>query len=349
MAVRARGATSRRWLSPLPAVELGVLALLLVAPPVLSAFQLSFMTRVLLLVLFALSFDLIWGFAGIFSLGQAVFFGWGGYIAGLLATRQDITSMFITIPAAMLTGLVLAVALGIFLFSGRRRVSLIYVALATLATSYASERLAASWQEIGAANGIPSIPAMTLGESRFLPGLNFYYLALTVAVAVYLLFRFVVRSQFGLALYAGRSDLERVTFLGYRTARMQAIVFALSGAVAGMAGGLYAFHEGFVSPSLLGVVLSTQAVLWVLFGGVGTLIGPVVGVVIIEVMGLELADRFPRVWPIILGGILLFVILFLRDGIIGLVLRREARTLRFGGRLSSLHTREPEAHGDAAA
>lgn len=348
MATQTLGMSSARRLPALPAVEAAVLVLLLVAPPLLTTFQVSFMTRVLLLVMFALSFDLIWGFGGIFSLGQAVFFGWGGYVAGLLATRRDVTSVLVAIPAAMLTGLVLAVALGIFLFTGRKRVSLIYVALATLATSYASERLAASWQEIGAANGIPSIPAMTLGESRLLPGMTFYYLVLVLAAAVYLLFRFVVRSQLGLVLYAGRTDLQRVTFLGYRTARIQAMVFALSGAVAGMAGGLYAFHEGFVSPSLLGVVLSTQAVLWVLFGGVGTLIGPVIGVVLVEVVGLELADRFPRIWPIILGAILLFAILFLRDGVIGLVLRREARTLHFGGRAATDIARE-EAHGDAVA
>lgn len=333
----------------LPALEVATLVAFALLPPVLSAFQVSFVTRVLLLVLFALSFDLAWGYGGIFSLGQAVFFGWGAYVAGLLATRSDVTSAFVTIPAAALTGLVLAFALGAFLFVGKRRVSLIYVSLATLAVSYACERLAAAWTEIGAANGIPSVPVLTAGATRLPPGTTFYYLALVAAAVVYLVFRYLVRSQFGLVLVAGRSDEQRVTFLGYRTARSQLLVFSLAGAVAGMSGGLYAFHEGFVSPSLLGVVLSTQAVLWVLFGGVGTLIGPVIGVVVIEVAGFQLSDRFPDYWPIILGALLLLVIVFLPNGIISLVVPDRARVLRFGRRVPAREPGEVETGGEAVA
>lgn len=331
------------------ALELVVLVVLLVLPSMLSQFHVSFLTRVLLLALLALSFDLAWGYGGIFSLGQAVFFGWGAYVAGLLATRKDVTSVFVTIPAAALTGLVLAFALGAFLFMGRRRVSLIYVALATLAASYAFERLAAAWTDIGAANGIPSVPVLTVGETRLLPGPTFYYAILAIALLVYLLFRYIVRSQFGLMLVAGRDDLERVTYLGYNTARAQLLVFSLAGGAAGMSGGFYAFHEGFVSPSLLGVGLSTMAVLYVLFGGVGTLIGPVIGAIAIEGAGLQLAQRFPDYWPIALGFMLLGGVMFLPNGIIGLLVPNRSRVFHFGGRDRAREPQEVDSRGEVVA
>lgn len=344
---RLRGGDGPRPL--LLALEFLVLVLLIVLPSLLSQFHVSFLTRVLLLVLLALSFDLAWGYGGIFSLGQAVFFGWGAYVAGLLATRRDVTSVFVTVPAAALTGLVLAAALGAFLFLGRRRVSLIYVSLATLAASYAFERLAAAWTEIGAANGIPSVPVLTAGGTRLLPGPTFYYVILVITLLVYLLFRYIVRSQFGLMLVAGRDDLERVTYLGYNTARAQLLVFGLAGGVAGMSGGFYAFHEGFVSPSLLGVSLSTMAVLYVLFGGVGTLIGAVVGTIAIEGAGLQLAERFPDYWPIALGFILLAGIMFLPNGIIGMLVPNRARVFHFGGRGRVREPAEVETRGQIVA
>src|SRR5262249_11002526 len=101
-------------------------------------------------------------------------------------------------------------------------------------------------------------------------------------------------------------------------------------AIAGLAGGLYAFHEGFVWPNVLGVVLSTQIVLYALLGGVGTLIGPVIGVIAVEIAGFWLADSFPRIWPIILGLLLLLVILFSPTGLIGLVVSERERVGSFG-------------------
>ncbi len=345
--LRQRAATPRAPV--LPALEVGVLLVLAVSPLFMAQFHVSFMTRLLLLVMLALSFELAWGYGGIFSFGQAVFFGWGAYVAGLLGTRKDVTSIFIVIPAAALTGLALAAALGAFLFMGRRRVSLIYVSLATLAVSYACERLAAAWTAIGAANGIPSVPVLTAAGHTLVPGRTFYYLIFAISLAVYLIFRYIVRSQFGLVLVAGRTDLQRVTYLGYKTAVAQLVVFTLAGSVAGMAGGFYAFHEGFVSPSLLGVVLSTQAVLYVLFGGVGTLIGPVIGTAVIEGAGLNLAQAFPTYWPIILGLLLLGGIMFLPNGIIGLLVPERARVVHFGRRVRDKRPAEVQPHGEFIA
>ena len=135
---------------------------------------------------------------------------------------------------------------------------------------------------------------------------------------------------FGLALAGMREQEARIAFFGYRVQHLKAIVFSLAGAIAGLAGGLYAFHEGFVWPNMLGVVLSTQIVLYALFGGVGTLIGSVIGVIVIEIVSFWLADNYQEIWPIILGVLLLVVILFRPTGLIGLLVSERERVGRFG-------------------
>jgi len=149
-------------------------------------------------------------------------------------------------------------------------------------------------------------------------------------VLVYLLCRFLVRSQFGLALAGMREQESRILFFGYRVQHLKAMVFSLSGAIAGLAGGLYAFHEGFVWPNVLGVVLSTQIVLYALFGGVGTLIGAVIGVIAIETVSFWLADNYQEIWPILLGLLLLLVILFRPSGLISLIVSERERIGTFG-------------------
>ena len=158
----------------------------------------------------------------------------------------------------------------------------------------------------------------------------FYYLALGLLVVVYLLCRFLVRSQFGLALAGLRENEQRIAFFGYKAQHLKAIIFAIGGAIAGLAGSLYAFHEGFVWPNMLGVVFSTQVVLYVLFGGSGTLIGAVIGTVIIEGVSFWLSDNYRDIWPIILGVLLLLVIMFRPLGLISFVLGERERVGRFG-------------------
>jgi branched-chain amino acid transport system permease protein len=349
---RWSGRGGRVWLTR---IELALLALGLIAPWFLSDFHTGFATRVLILGLLVISLDLAWGFGGVFSLGQAALFGWGAYVSGLLSTRWDIASGFIVLPAAALTGMALSVALGLFLFAGRRGVSEIYIAMTTLTLSYASERIAASWTAIGAANGIPSIPVLTwsipgVWSSGMLPGTSFYYFAAACLVSVYLAARYFVRSQLGLVLAAARSNEERATFLGYRTSLYKMVSFVAGGSVAGLAGGLYAFHEGFVSPSLTGVLLSTQVVLWLLVGGATTLVGGIIGVVVIEYAALELSDRFQTAWQIFLGVILVAVITFLPQGLIGLVVSDEARGETFGDAAREPHElQEPSSEHSIAS
>ena len=153
---------------------------------------------------------------------------------------------------------------------------------------------------------------------------------LGILVLVYLLCRFLVRSQFGLALAGLRENEQRIAFFGYQVQRLKAIIFSFAGAIAGLAGSLYAFHEGFVWPNMLGVVMSTQVVLYVLFGGSGTLIGAV------HRHGRDRGGQFlasnsyQDIWPIILGVLLLLVILFRPAGLVSLILSERERVGNFG-------------------
>ncbi len=314
----------------IPILEIALFAVFALLPLVLQDYLTVFVTRVLILALLAISFDLVWGYAGIMSFGQALFFGSAGYGVALLARDLDITSIFVVLPAAIAIGFVLSLLLAAFLLLGRNPRTTIFVALGTLTGSYAADRLARGWYYLGGQNGIPSIPLMTAGRYEFGEGPVFYYLALACLLAVYLLCRFLVRSQFGLALAGMREQEARISFFGYKVQHLKAVVFSLAGAIAGLAGGLYAFHEGFVWPNMLGVVLSTQIVLYALFGGVGTLIGAVFGVIGIETLSFWLADSFQEIWPVILGLLLLLVILFRPSGLIGLLVSERERIGRFG-------------------
>jgi branched-chain amino acid transport system permease protein len=333
-----RGITGRKIL---PILEGAVLIMAVIAPLVLPDYLTVFATRVAILALFALSFDLVWGYAGIMSFGQAMFFGAAGYSVALMARDLNVTSILLVLPAGLLVGLTVSLMLGGFLLIGRHPSSVIFVSLGTLTGSYAADRLARGWYYLGGQNGIPSIPPMTLGSYEFDEGPVFYYLTLVLLVLVYLLCRFLVRSQFGLALAGIRENEQRIAFFGYKVQHLKAVVFAVGGAIAGLAGSLYAFHEGFVWPNMLGVVISTQVVLYVLFGGSGTLIGAVIGTIIIEGVSFWLSDNYRDIWPIILGALLLVVILFRPLGLVSLVLGERERVGNFAAKLKRTRDAAP--------
>ena len=306
-----------------------------------SFFWIVFTTKVLILSLFGLSFDLAWGYAGLMSFGQALFFGGAGYVVAVMSRDLGISSIFIVLPVAVAVGLVLAMLLAAFLLSGSRTPSIIFIAFGTLTGSYAGERLARAWYYLGGQNGVSITKALTIGDMPLYEGVGFYYLALGFLVAAYVGCRILVRSQFGLVLAGIRDREERITFLGYKVQLTRAIVFTLSGAIAGLGGGLYAFHEGFVWPALMGPIYSTQAMLYVILGGVSTLIGAVIGVAAIEFATIILIDYLRDFWVIILGFILLLVIMFRPMGLLGMLVSNRERigSFRWRGANSKSDTR----------
>ena len=314
----------------IPWLEFAILGASLILPAFTDDFWTLFFTRVLILGLLALSFDLVWGYAGILSFGQALFFGMGGYCTALLATEVGITSILVLLPVAGLVGLIVSLILGFIVILGRRVPSTVFVALGTLTGSYVVERLARGWSYVGGQNGIPSLPRLTLGNHEVAEGVWFYYMALGILVGVYVLLKFLTRSQLGLVLAGIRQHETRITFFGYRVQHVKGIIFAVSGFIAGLAGGMYAFHEGYVGPGQLSPVLSTQVVLYVLFGGVGTLIGAVVGAGVIEYLSFMLSEQYQRLWPIILGLLLLVIVMFRPTGLIGFFVSNRERIGSFG-------------------
>jgi branched-chain amino acid transport system permease protein len=314
----------------LPWIEGALLFAALPLPWLVENFWTLFVTKVLILALIAISFDLVWGFAGMLSFGQALFFGVAGYVSALMATQLEITSIFVLLPAAALVGLLVALLMAAIVILGKRPPSMVFVALGTLTGSYVVERLARGWSYVGGQNGISSLPRLSAGTFQIEEGMSFYYLALGILFATYVLVRSLVRSQFGLVLAGIRQQESRIAFFGYKVQNYKGVVFALAGFIAGLSGGMYAFHEGFVGPGQLGPVLSTQVVLYALLGGVGTLIGPILGVGIIEFLSYILSQYWETGWPIVLGLMLLVIVMLRPTGLLGFFVSDRERIGSFG-------------------
>ena len=325
-----KNASHRGFRRVLPWIEALLLLAALPLPWIVEDFWTLFVTKVLILGLLAISFDLVWGYAGMMSFGQALFFGVAGYVSALIATQLEITSVLVLVPVAAVVGLVVAFLLAIIIILGKRPPSMVFVALGTLTGSYVVERLARGWSYVGGQNGISSLPRLTIGATEIEEGVVFYYVALAILAITYVLVRLLVRSQFGLVLAGLRQQESRIAFFGYKVQNYKGVVFSLAGFIAGLSGGLYAFHEGFVGPGQLGPVLSTQVVLYALFGGVGTLIGPIIGVGLIELLSYILSQYWETGWPILLGVLLLVIVVFRPTGLMGFVVSDRERIGSFG-------------------
>jgi len=294
----------------------------------------TLITNIAILSLLAISFDLCWGYSGIMSFGQALFFGVPGYVIALVGRDLGFSHIWGTLPLAMLTGLLVAFVFALFLLLGRKTPTSIFIALGTLTGAYAAERLVSGWQYVGAGNGLSAVKLLQLGSYEFVEGFEFYSLACVALLAVYLGSRALVRSQLGLVLAGMRQNEERLAFFGYRVQVFKALVFSIAGMIAGLAGALYSYHQGFIGPGNMGPGLSTTAVIYCLFGGSGTLIGPVIGTAAIEALSYVLADidRIKQFWPVILGLVLLGVVVFQPSGLLGIAVSARERIGSYGFR-----------------
>ena len=334
--------TRRRGLRhAIPLLELLALGATLVAPLLMTAAPelVTLATNILILSMLALSFELCWGYSGIMSFGQALYFGVAGYVVALVGRDLQFSHAWVTLPLAMLVGLLLSLLFATFLLLGRRAPTVIFVSLGTLTGAYAAERLVSGWQYVGAGNGLSSVKLLQIGRWEMVEGPAFYYFVLALLLVCYGASRYVVRSQFGLVLAGMRQNEERLAFFGYRIQVFKALIFSFSGLLAGLGGALFAYHQGFIGPGNMGPGLSTTAVLYALFGGSGTLIGPVIGVALIETISYVLADQdtIKQYWPVILGAVLLAVVVFKPTGIVGFFVSRRERFGSYGGRTDRNH------------
>ncbi|MDP3984113.1 MAG: branched-chain amino acid ABC transporter permease, partial [Acidimicrobiia bacterium] len=253
--------------------------------------------------------------------GQAAFFGGAGYVVGMLTTREGWLlplPLGVALVMAVAGSALLALAVSYFTFSGRGALRGVEFAVVTLAVAVALERLAnAGGSVTGGQNGI-------LMTSRLGPvhrGHGFYLLAAAVLVVTYLGVKRYLGSRSGLVFRGIGQNEERIELLGYDVPRSKRWAFVLSGAIAGLAGALFYVHEGIVSPAAVGVGSSTLVLLWVVLGGRGTLIGPVVGAVALPYLTARLSGTFLDTWLVVVGVILVAVILVIPAGIFGFLTR----------------------------
>jgi len=309
---------------------MSVLLLALAALPwLLDPFRLSIVAKAISFAIFAMSLDLLWGIAGVFSFGHAAFFGVGAYTLGIITKEFSFPGVgYVGLAASVVVPALVALFIGYFMFYGR--VSGAYFAIVTLAVSLILTQLATTWVGLtGGHNGLFPVPPLELGipgvaELTFDTGMRIYFLQLAILLAALLVSVWLVRSKFGQALVAMSGNETRASFFGYDTAALKLVAFTASGAIAGLAGGTFSTIDGFVNPAVLGIILSTQVIIWVILGGRATLIGPVVAAIAIPLLEDFLSGTFLRIWLLVLGIILLAIVMFRPDGLLGGVRIRRA-------------------------
>jgi branched-chain amino acid transport system permease protein len=276
----------------------------------------------MLLGLYAMAWDFLNGYVGLFSFGHAAFFGVGAYTAGILIVRAGITSAPLVLAAAIVAATL--VGLGVGFLSAR--VGSVAVFLVTFACAEALY-LVVLTDPRGITNGDNGlagvVPAPFLGVSLGRQ-IVFYYVALAIAVASFLLLRRITRSQFGEVLLAIRENEVRVRFAGYHVEQYKTVAVGVSATFAGLAGALTAVHERIASPENLSWPLSGDAVLYATLGGTGTLLGPFLGAGIV-ILAREVLSDLVRSWLIFVGATYILLVFFLPDGLYPLLFRTRRR------------------------
>jgi urea ABC transporter permease protein UrtC len=308
-----------------------VLALL---PAFISGYPIYILPQYLLYGLLAMSLGLLWGFTGILSFGQAAFFALGAYAMGL-AAKWNIggNPAYVALVASLCIGAGLATVIGYFLFSAGVRD--VYFVLVTLAISIMVEQVTVSQSQItGGYNGM-FVPRMslTIGTTKDINLTSdgaIYYVVLPIVAAVYFLLRWMLDRPFGRVLVGIRENEDRAISLGFNTSLYKTAAFACSGAIACLAGALYGTHANFVSPSLAGVLFSTQVVVWVAIGGRQSLLGALLGAVGVAAFSNYLTAVTPEYWQLVVGIIFVVVIVASKGGVAGAIERAFSKGARWG-------------------
>jgi branched-chain amino acid transport system permease protein len=294
------------------------LAGLAVLPLALTSYQLGLLTKMLILALFAMSLDLILGYAGLPSLGHAAYFGVGAYTVALLALRVR-DNFWLDFGAGLVAATVTAALFGLLALRAQGS----YLLMITLALAQVVWGIAFGWRWLtGGDDGLPGVPRPASGLPWSLgDGTRFYYFVLVVFVVAAAALWLIVCSPFGRALRGIRESERRMEVLGYNTWLHKYVAFVLAGAFAGLAGNLFVYYNGFVSPAYLSIVFSAMALIMVILGGAGTLLGPALGSAVIVFLENAISATTQR-WLLVLGIIYVAVTLFAPSGLIGLVKMR---------------------------
>ena len=294
-------------------IAAALLGLALVALPIATAgspYTVVLAIDLLVAALFAASLSFIMGPAGMHSFGHAAYFGLGAYGAALLVRALGLP-MELALVVAPLVAAIGAVVYGWFAV----RLSGVYLAMLTLAFAQITWAVTYQWDSFtGGSNGLTGVwPAQWLSDKQ-----NYYYLTLFMVAAGVLILRRILFSPFGYTLRAGRDSVLRADAIGIDVKRMQWLAFTIAGTFAGLAGALYAFSKGSISPETLSVGKSVDGLVMVLLGGIQTLAGPVVGAVTFTWLH-DTVARNTDYWRAMLGAIIIILVLLFPQGIAGFV------------------------------
>lgn len=333
-------------------VSIGNLAVPASSPWHVSTYTVTILGKFLTYALLAVSIDLIWGYAGILSLGHGAFFALGGYAMGMYLMREigdrgqygnpNLPDFMVFLNwhelpwywygfdhfwfAALMVLLVPGILAGLFgWLAFRSKVSGVYFAIITQALTYAL-MLAFFRNEMGFGgnNGLTDfkdILGFPIAENGTRVGL---FVASGIALILgYFIAQAIVRSRFGRVLVAIRDAEPRTRACGYPVARYKLVVFVISAMLAAVAGALYVPQVGIINPGEFSPLSSIEAVAWVATGGRGSLFGPIIGAFAVNYSKTQLTSLAPDLWPFVLGGLFILVTVFLPKGLISLLARRK--------------------------
>lgn len=290
-----------------------------------SDFYLQMLTQMMILAIFAMSLDLLQGVTGLVSLGHAAYFGIAGYALAFITPQDAPIALWWSLPLAVAAAGLAALVIGFFVV----RTHGIYFIMVTMAFAQMVYFLFFDNKALGGSDGIyvyfrPDASALGLDlESKT----TFFYLTLVLLIAVYAFLRRVLFSPFGRVLAGIRVNEHRLRAVGYGTFGYKLAAFTLAGALAGLAGFLWAAQTGFVNPELMGFHMSAHAIMMVILGGMGNFAGAIVGAFAFEYV-MHVFKDLTKHWQLLMGGFILLVVIVAPRGLLGLgdtLLRRSRK------------------------
>lgn len=331
----------QRLLMEVAVVSAIALLLALIIPLIISDFRLKLLGRFLSLAIVALGIDLIWGYTGLLSLGHGIFFALGGYalamhlnlqlpegqlpeffslygVRDLPLFWQPFYSFPFTILAIILIPSIIAGILSYLVF--RNRIKGVYFSILTQAALLVFFNFFNGQQKlINGTNGLKTDTQAIFGilASSQTAQVIFYELSILFVILAYILCRWLTTGRFGRLLVAIRDDETRVRFSGYDPTGFKVLVFAISGGLAGIAGALYTVQSGIISPQAMDTAFSIEMVIWVAVGGRATLLGAILGTLLVNFGKTLLSEQFPEVWLFFQGLLFLIVVTVLPSGVVG--------------------------------
>jgi urea transport system permease protein len=325
----------RRWRPGAVVTTAAMVAIALGVPQVVDQFGLLQLTVFAAMCILSLSLGFVWGYGGILCFGQSAFFGLGAYAYAV--TAVNLGESTVAALLAVLVPAVFAALLGYFMFYGR--LSDVYLGVITLSVTLIFFNLmnstAGDAYRIGKArlngfNGMPSLPTLNVpgDPGRLLDPTETFYLGMVLLLLVYVGLQVALASHFGRVVVAIRENEVRCELLGYDVRLHKLVVFTIGGAIAGLAGCLFANWGAFVSPNVFSLTTTSQIIIWVIVGGLGTLVGPIIGCLIMQYLATELGTQQMANTSLIFGIIFLAFVLLVPRGIVPSLRRLVARRVR---------------------